>query len=122
MTVYPRHDRVVVPDQETLAREGRRSFSLPEEVLEDLSLSIAEKRAILAEWASDRSAVESYPALRRLPGTTFPVTFSSILDARRKLDALANKEPEEVSLDSELDRVVFAHFARRSGKGNGIPH
>lgn len=63
-----------------------RRFSLPSEVVDDPSLSPAEKRAILAEWASDASAVPSHPTLRRLRGTNFPVTFSAVMAARRELD------------------------------------
>src|ERR1700733_4787301 len=64
----------------------RRCFSVPYEVLDDPSLNHSEKRAILAEWASDACAVESFPALRRLSGTNFPVTLSSIMDAMAQLD------------------------------------
>ncbi len=64
----------------------RHSFSIPYEVIDDPSLNRSEKRAILAEWASDACAVESFPALRRLPGANFPVTLSSIMDALSLLD------------------------------------
>src|SRR4051812_16832480 len=43
-------------------------FRHPREVLAYPGLSKAEKRAILASWASDARAVESCPALRCLPG------------------------------------------------------
>ena len=74
MRFHPGHNRMVVSSTTVPGRDRVRTFALPGEVLEDPSLSVAEKRAILAEWASDLSAVESYPALRLLPGTTFPVT------------------------------------------------
>ena len=51
-------------------------------MVEDPSLSIAERRAILSEWASDASAVESFPTLRLLPGTSFPATFACVMDTR----------------------------------------
>src|SRR5689334_19606052 len=107
------HDRVVVPNNEVLARQSAPAFAFPHEVLEDPSLSIAQKRDILAEWASDRSAVESYPTLRQLAGTTFPVTFSSIMDARQKLDELVRSASADGDLDEgRLDPVVVANFAR----------
>src|ERR1700761_2057429 len=72
--------------------ERSRPFSrirYPHQVVSDPNLDANEKRAILSAWASDRCAVESLPALRHLPGTPFPVTFSSIMDARAQLDRLA---------------------------------
>ncbi|WP_245430769.1 hypothetical protein [Mesorhizobium sp. WSM3868] len=64
-------------------------FQHPQDVLEDGSLDIWEKRAILSSWASDACAVESIPALRHLPGTERPVSFDDIMDALRRLDAVA---------------------------------
>jgi len=49
-------------------------------------MSADEKRAVLAAWASDEHAVESFPTLRHLSGTPLPVTFSSIMEARLQLD------------------------------------
>ncbi|MBZ9849380.1 hypothetical protein LB565_15450 [Mesorhizobium sp. CA14] len=63
-------------------------FRHPQDVLEDGSLDIWEKRAILSSWASDACAVESMPALRQPPGTERPVSFDDIMDALRRLDAL----------------------------------
>jgi hypothetical protein len=64
------------------------SFSYPHQLVSDANMSLDEKRAILSAWASDVHAVESLPTLRHLPGTPFPVTFSSIMDARIALDNL----------------------------------
>jgi hypothetical protein len=66
--------------------ESTRNFSFPHDLIDDPSLCLSEKRAILAEWASDACAIESFPTLRLLPGTTFPVTLSSIIDALVRLD------------------------------------
>ena len=89
---------------------SNRRFAFPHEVVEDPSLSITEKRAILSEWASDASAIESFPTLRLLPGTSFPVTFSAVMDARDQLDRKI--EPLEVE-HNPLHRLVVADFARR---------
>ena len=43
-------------------------FDHPRDVLADTTLSRAEKRAILASWASDAAAVTSCPSLRAIPG------------------------------------------------------
>jgi len=39
-------------------------YEHPGDVVKDPSISLAEKRAILASWASDAAAVASNPALR----------------------------------------------------------
>jgi len=44
------------------------------------------KRAILARWASDRSAVRGKPALRRPPGAAKPVPVDEVFAALRSLD------------------------------------
>lgn len=63
-----------------------RHFSHPEDVLRDETLDVQEKRAILASWASDACAVESMPALRKLPDAKEPVAFDAVMDALRQLD------------------------------------
>lgn len=66
----------------------RRSPRLryPHQLVQEPHMTLDEKRAILAAWASDQHSVESFPTLRHLPGTPFPVTLSSIIDARAELD------------------------------------
>jgi hypothetical protein len=49
-------------------------------------LTVAEKRAILASWASDAAAVNSCPSLRAIPGQRQPVTIDEILEALSRLD------------------------------------
>jgi hypothetical protein len=67
------------------------AFSHPRQVLCDPDLSVNEKRAILASWASDACAVEAMPGLRKSPaGTT--VTFDSIMDALKDLDEQARQD------------------------------
>jgi hypothetical protein len=62
-----------------------RAFQRPKEVVEDQSLSLAEKRAILASWASDACAVEALPALRS-PESGVVVRYDDIIDALQTLD------------------------------------
>src|SRR3954452_5070442 len=61
-------------------------FDHPKDVLTHPNLSIAEKRAILASWASDASAIASCPALRAPNGLKAPVSIDEILDALCELD------------------------------------
>jgi hypothetical protein len=61
-------------------------FDHPKDVLADTSLSRAEKRAILASWASDAAAVASCPSLRAMPGASTVVSIDDILEALSSLD------------------------------------
>ena len=50
------------------------------------------KRAILASWGSDRSAVEGQPALRKPPGARRAVLIDEILSALRSLEHPRQRE------------------------------
>ena len=78
-----------------------KHFDHPRDVVAADAISIEEKRAILASWASDVSAVESIPSLRVYPGTDKAVSYDEIIAALKSLDK-----------DSELDREQerFARF------------
>lgn len=66
-----------------------QAFGHPSEVVNDPDLTLNEKRAILASWASDACAVEAAPELRSAPrGST--VRFDDIMEALRTLDKQAN--------------------------------
>ncbi len=62
-----------------------RAFAHPLDVVRDPDMTRAEKRAVLASWASDACAVEAEPDLRVTPGGT-PVAWDDIMDALRMLD------------------------------------
>ena len=61
-------------------------FDHPRDVVSHHSLSVSEKRAILASWASDASAIASCPALRAPAGLKTTVTIDEILKALCELD------------------------------------
>ena len=63
-----------------------QTFDHPHDVVHDPDLTLNEKRAILASWASDACAVEAAPALRRVPGSGSIVSIDEILEALRTLD------------------------------------
>jgi hypothetical protein len=67
-----------------------QAFQHPDDVVSDPDLTLNEKRAILASWASDACAVEAAPALRRPVGSARPVAVDDILAALRALDREAN--------------------------------
>jgi hypothetical protein len=61
-------------------------FTHPHQVLGHALLSRGEKRALLAEWASDACSVEGRPGWRQIPGSGAIVVIDDILDALRALD------------------------------------
>jgi hypothetical protein len=65
-----------------------QAFNHPSEVVNDPDLTLNEKRAILASWASDACAIEAAPELRS--GPKAPVRFDDIMEALRSLDKQAN--------------------------------
>jgi hypothetical protein len=68
-------------------------FDHPRDVVRHLNLTLAEKRAILASWASDASAIASCPSLRAPAGLKNPVTIDEILDALCELDGGPREPP-----------------------------
>ncbi len=66
-----------------------QAFGHPSDVLGDPDLTLNEKRAILASWASDACAVEAAPDLRS-NARGAPVLFDDIMEALRTLDRQAS--------------------------------
>jgi hypothetical protein len=66
-----------------------RAFAHPMDVVRDTDLTLNEKRAILASWASDACAVEAAPELRITSEGGF-VRWDDIMDALRTLDREAD--------------------------------
>jgi hypothetical protein len=62
------------------------AFDHPRDVVSHPGLSLAEKRAILASWASDASAIASCPALRAPAGRRAAVSLDEILAALCEVD------------------------------------
>jgi hypothetical protein len=61
-------------------------FRHPFDIVKHPSLEPEVKRAILAAWASDRSAVRDRPSLRKPLGTAEPVALDDVLAALQSLD------------------------------------
>jgi hypothetical protein len=94
-----------------------QAFCHPSEVVNDPDLTLNEKRAILASWASDACAVEAAPELRSAPhGST--VRFDDILDALRTLDKQANGDKYRRVLHR---RRIFATKDRSGQNNTGTP-
>jgi len=61
------------------------AFAHPMDVVRDEDLTLNEKRAILASWASDACAIEAAPDLR-VNSSRSVVRWDDIMDALRTLD------------------------------------
>ena len=67
-----------------------RAFAHPMDVVRDPDLTLNEKRAILASWASDACSVEAAPELRVTTAGRL-VRWDDIMDALRTLDREASQ-------------------------------
>ena len=69
------------------------AFEHPRDVVSHPTLSLSEKRAVLASWASDASAMASCPSLRAPDRLKAPVTIDEILEALCVLDGGPRNPP-----------------------------
>jgi predicted house-cleaning noncanonical NTP pyrophosphatase (MazG superfamily) len=102
-------------------------YSSPADVLNDEALSPPEKRAILSSWASDMYAVDSCPALRKIPGLAASMHLEDILTALRRLDKEENASGGEASFaqltaqanrENRQPRIVISAKSRWSREAN----
>jgi hypothetical protein len=94
-----------------------QAFENPAAVVNDPDLTINEKRAILASWASDACAMEAAPDLRAGPKGS-SVRFDDIMEALRALDKQANGDKYR----RVLRRKRIFRRSPRAGDGNaGTP-
>jgi hypothetical protein len=117
-------DRSLSLDLDDLLHPAQ-AFDHPCDVVADADLTLNEKRAILASWASDACAVEAAPALRCPPGTPRPVPVDEILEALRALDKEAHAQmPGGSWLRRQARRRSFDAFRarRRHNPGNDLTH
>lgn len=108
------HTRVDEGDIDTLLHPSQL-YEHPSEVVSDPDLTLNEKRAVLASWASDACAVEAMPALRKGPNGRV-VAFDEIMDALRALDRLAAVTPAP---PRKLSHVTRQAKSGRGGAGHG---
>jgi hypothetical protein len=101
-----------------------QAFGHPRNVIGDPDLTLNEKRAILASWASDACAVEAAPTLRRPPGAERLVAFDDIMDALRALDRQAidtcQAPPRYRRVLEKRIPGVFGRKSRTSGHGRSV--
>jgi hypothetical protein len=99
----PFENAAYASDLDTLLHPAQ-AFNHPDDVVRDPDLTLNEKRAILASWASDACAVEAAPALRCAPGAR-PVSIDQILEALGALDKQANEQ--------RIDSARYRRIVRR---------
>ena len=95
------------------------AFASPIAVVHDPDLTLNEKRAILASWASDACAVEAAPELRHPPGGRI-IRFEEVMDALRILDGQAAKptKPQPHYRRVLRKRRIVGRRDRGSGGGS----
>lgn len=86
------------------------AYARPRDVVADPAISMAEKRAILASWASDAAAVPSNPALRELPESYRRITIDEVLESLSELDSEPRDPPggKPARLKSTARRGIVA--------------
>lgn len=90
------------------------AFSHPNEVLDHPELTDAERRVILASWASDARAVEGAHWLRCLDNGS-RATLSEVLDALRQIDARdASRARESKNCGGEPSRIAPIGHVRQA--------
>lgn len=100
-----------------------RAFAHPMDVVRDPDLTLNEKRAILASWASDACAVEAAPELR-VNASGKAVRWDDIMDALRTLDKDGGKPlPRYKRVLAKRDARLpgMRRFRRRDRSDQGAP-
>ena len=88
------------------------AFRTPMDVVRDPDMTVQEKRAILASWASDACAVEAASDLRSPNGAV--VRFDDIMDALKQLDGEAARQPQYSKLVNRARRIKDLYHDERS--------
>jgi hypothetical protein len=100
-----------------------RAFQHPQHVVNDPDLTLNEKRAILASWASDACAIGAAPELRQAPGTAQPVRYDDVMDALRTLDRQASEHYRAPPRYRRmLENRIPGMFGRKSNKRGTSGH
>jgi hypothetical protein len=93
------------------------AFRTPMDVVADPDMTLQEKRAILASWASDACAVEAVPDLQRPPSAP-TVRFDDIMDALKALDGETVDKPAYGKFISRAKR--WKDLYRSDGAGRSL--
>ena len=89
-----------------------QAFESPSEVVSDPDLTLNEKRAILAAWASDACALEAMPEIRSQAGRT--AKYYEIMEALRQFD----RQRPDGTVARAAKKVRWSHIIKRRGGGD----
>jgi len=88
------------------------TFAHPEEVVDDQELTLADKRSLLASWASDALAVENSPSLRQLANGAV-VRVDDVMAALKTLDLDQSRHDAALTFSHSFPRRRSKPAARR---------
>jgi hypothetical protein len=94
-----------------------KAFRHPLDVVRDTDMTVAEKRSVLASWASDASAIESNPALRETASGSV-VNYDDIIDALQSLDGEQSSETVTDTFKRRQRRRRWAKWKDRGGRSD----
>jgi hypothetical protein len=94
-----------------------KAFTHPLDVVRDPDMTVAEKRSVLASWASDACAIESAPALRAAT-TGDVVSYDDIIDALQSLDGERSSETVTYTFKCRQRRRRWAKWKGRGGRSD----
>ena len=94
----------------------RGHFNNPGSVLADASLTVDEKRSLLASWASDARAVPDHPGLRRLDDGAI-VDLDDILESLKQLERIPSTTRSTSSSNRFYRRQSWAVLNRILRRG-----
>ena len=97
---------IAPPTDDVLSRKSQ-TFAHPDEVVDDQGLTLADKRSLLASWASDALSIEDTPSLRQLASGAV-VCVDDVIAALKSLDL---QEPRH-----EVAATFVRSFPRRHSK------
>ena len=80
-------------------------------------MTVAEKRSVLASWASDACAIESNPALRET-ATGRVVSYDNIIDALQSLDRGQSSETVTYTFKRRQRRRRWTKWKGRGGQSD----
>src|ERR1700744_2280086 len=97
----------IVSSADNLLARKSLTFAHPDEVMDDQELTLADKRSLLASWASDALAIEDTPSLRQLASGAV-VCVDDVFAALKSLDL---QEPQH-----EVAATFIRSFPRRHSR------
>jgi hypothetical protein len=96
-----------------------KAFGHPLDVVRNPDMTAAEKRAVLASWASDACAIESNPALRAATIGNV-VSYDDIIDALQLLDVERSSETVTYTFERRQRRRRWTKWKDSGGpSGDG---